>query len=377
MKKLFDRTAINGMELRNRFVRSATWEGMCDEHGRPGPKLAECYRNLARGGVGLIITGYTFVRLDGKQTRGSLGAHRDDLGPQLRELCDAVHGEGGKLCMQLVHTGGQARVATGTRLLAPSALEAPYYAGMASEMSQQDIAEVTAAFGESAARAREWGFDCVQIHAAHGYLINQFLSPNTNVRTDAYGGSVENRCRFLMESYHSVRKAVGTGFPVIAKLNGSDFMDRGLSVEDSVFAARALQMQGIDAIEVSGGTPGSGDKTPVRRKIESREQEAYHVPLAQLIKASVTCPVMVVGGFRSFDTARDAVERDGLDYIALARPLVREPGLVNRWQQGDTTRSRCISCNGCYRPGLREGGIYCIVEKSGRKKAEEAGSDAH
>ena len=173
-----------------------------------------------------------------------------------------------------------------------------------------------------------------------------------------------------MESYHSVRKAVGTGFPVIAKLNGSDFMDRGLSIEDSVFAARALQMQGIDAIEVSGGTPGSGDNTPVRRKIESREQEAYHVPLAQLIKASVTCPVMVVGGFRSFDTARDAVERDGLDYIALARPLVREPGLVNRWQQGDTTRSRCISCNGCYRPGLREGGIYCIVEKA---RTEESG----
>lgn len=377
MKTLFDRTTINGMELRNRFVRSATWEGMCDEQGRPGPKLAACYRDLARGGVGLIVTGYSFVRLDGKQTRGSLGAHRDDLAPQLRELCDAVHDEGGKLCMQLVHTGGQARVTAGTRLLAPSALEAPHYAGMASEMTQQDIREVSAAFGESAGRAREWGFDSVQVHAAHGYLINQFLSPGTNRRTDAYGGSIENRVRFLLESYASVRKAVGPDFPVLAKLNGSDFMQDGLSIEDALFAARTLAREGIDAIEVSGGTPASGDNTPVRRKIETREQEAYHLALAKQIKASVSCPLMVVGGFRSFECAKDAVERDGVDYISMARPFVREPALVNRWKQGDNSRSACISCNGCYRPGLREGGIYCIAEKGSRRKTEAAGGDAH
>jgi 2,4-dienoyl-CoA reductase-like NADH-dependent reductase (Old Yellow Enzyme family) len=377
MKTLFDKTTINGMELRNRFVRSATWEGMCDEQGRPGPKLAACYRDLARGGVGLIITGYTFVRPDGKQTRGSLGAHRDDLAPQLRELGTAVHGEGGKLCMQLVHTGGQARVATGTRLLAPSSIEAPHYAGMASEMTLQDIAEVVSAFGESAARARDWGFDSVQVHAAHGYLINQFLSPNTNQRTDAYGGSIANRTRFLLEACRSVRQAVGSEFPVLVKLNGSDFMQDGLCIEDAVFAARALADEGIDAIEVSGGTPASGEQTPVRKKIETREQEGYHLPLAKRIKAAVSCPIMVVGGFRSFEAATDAVEGDDMDYISLARPFVREPGLVNRWQQGDRSRASCLSCNGCYRPGLREGGIYCIVEKGGRKKAEAAASDAH
>jgi 2,4-dienoyl-CoA reductase-like NADH-dependent reductase (Old Yellow Enzyme family) len=377
MKTLFDRTAINGMELRNRFVRSATWEGMCDEQGRPGPKLAACYRDLARGGVGLIITGYTFVRLDGKQTRGSLGADKDDLAPQLRELCTAVHGEGGKLCMQLVHTGAQARVAAGTRLLAPSAVEAPHYAGTPSEMTLQDIAEVVSAFGESAARARRWGFDSIQVHAAHGYLINQFLSPNTNLRTDGYGGSVVNRTRFLLEAFRCVRRAVGPDFPVLVKLNGSDFMQNGLTIEDAVFAARALAAEGIDAIEVSGGTPASGDNTPVRKKIETRGQEAYHLSLAKQIKDSVACPVMVVGGFRSFEAARDAVEQDGMDYISLARPFVREPGLVNRWQEGDRSRARCLSCNGCYRPGLREGGIYCIVEKGGRKRGEAAGSDSH
>lgn len=368
MKTLYDKTVINGMELRNRFVRSATWEGMCDEHGRPSPKLAQCYRQLAQGGVGLIITGYTFVRPDGKQTRGSLGVQSDDLAPQLQELAEVVHQEGGKLCMQLVHTGGQARVAAVMRLLAPSAVAAAYYAGTPSEMTQHDIDEVVQAFGASAARAKAWGFDAVQIHAAHGYLINQFLSPNTNLRTDQYGGSIENRCRFMMEVYKSVRNTVGQKFPVIAKLNGSDFMTDGLTGDEALFAARALDREGIDAIEVSGGTPGSGENTPVRKKIETREQEAYHLSLARTIKAAVKCPVMVVGGFRSYDIARDAVEQNDIDYISLARPFVREPGLVQRWQKGDLSRARCISCNGCYRPGLREGGIYCIVERAEQKK---------
>jgi 2,4-dienoyl-CoA reductase-like NADH-dependent reductase (Old Yellow Enzyme family) len=377
MKTLFDTTSINGMELRNRFVRSATWEGMCDVQGRPGQKLAECYRQLARGKVGLIITGYAFVRLDGKQTRGSLGAHSDDFVPELKELSRAVHDEGGKLCMQLVHTGGQARVATGTRLLAPSSVQAPHYTGPASEMTEQEIGEVVAAFGEAAVRARSCGFDCVQIHAAHGYLINQFLSPNTNVRTDRYGGSLDNRMRFLLDVFRSVRQAAGRQYPVLVKLNGSDFLPGGLAVEDAVAAAKALDAEGIDAIEVSGGTPASGDRTPVRTKIDRRDQEGFNVPLAAKIKAAVRCPVMVVGGIRSFDLAQEILDRGQADYLSLARPLVREPGLVARWQAGETSRSRCISCNGCYRPGLREGGIYCVVEKAGRKKGEEAGADAH
>jgi len=368
MKTLFDGTSINSMELQNRFVRSAIWEGMCDENGRPGSRLVECYRELAKGGVGLIITGYTFVLRDGKQTRGSMGAQTDDFATEMRMLSDAVHTEGGKLCMQLVHTGGQARIAADGRLIAPSAVEAPEYTGIPHEMTLKDIQDVVAAFGVSAKRARDWGFDAVQIHAAHGYLINQFLSPRTNHRPDEYGGSVENRMRFLLDVYRNVRSAVGAKFPVLAKLNGSDYVEKGLALDDAATVAAARAREGIDAIEVSGGTPASGDYVPVRKEIDTREQEAFNLPLAVRIKQAVSCPIMVVGGFRSYDLAAGVIEKGEADYISLARPLIREPGLVNRWQKGDTSRSRCISCNGCYRPGLREGGIACIVERAEQNK---------
>ena len=367
MKNLFDGTKIKGMELRNRFVRSATWEGMCDEVGRPSQKLAECYQQLAGGGVGLIITGYTFVRPDGKQTRGSMGAQCDIFVNDMQALCTAVHNAGGRICVQLVHAGGQARVPAGLRLIAPSAFAATEYSAVPSEMSLGDISEVAAAFGESARRAKDWGFDAIQLHAAHGYLINQFLSPRTNHRVDAYGGSIENRMRFLLEVYRSARSAVGSAFPVLVKLSGSDFIKNGFSIEDAVKVAAALDHEGIDAIEVSGGTPASGEYTPVRKKIDTCEQEAYNLPLAVRIKSVVTCPTMAVGGFRTFDLMQEVIEKEKADYISLARPFIREPRLVHRWQSGDTSRARCISCNGCYRPGLREGGIACIVDRAERR----------
>jgi 2,4-dienoyl-CoA reductase-like NADH-dependent reductase (Old Yellow Enzyme family) len=164
-----------------------------------------------------------------------------------------------------------------------------------------------------------------------------------------------------------VREAVGPAYPVLAKLNGSDFLSGGLTSDDALCAAVALCAEGIDAIEVSGGTPASGDQAPVRPKIDRRDQEGYNLPLAVRIKSGVNCPVMVVGGFRSFDLVRDVVESGAADYVSLARPFIREPELVKRWQAGDTARARCISCNGCFRPGMREGGIACVIEKIEQK----------
>ena len=210
----------------------------------------------------------------------------------------------------------------------------------------------------------------VQLHGAHGYLINQFLSPLTNRRTDDWGGSLENRCRFLMEVYGEVRAAVGADFPVLIKLNARDNTPGGLELEDAVFAARQLSQAGIDAIEVSSGTPASGAKSPVRKKINKPEKEAYHREDAMRIKAAVQCPVALVGGIRSFEVALRAVTEDGLDYVALSRPLIREPGLPRRWESGDRRPSPCVSCNECFTPGLTEGGIYCVTEKKQREKEQ-------
>lgn len=198
MEVLFEETKINRMKMRNRLVRSATWEGMCAPDGRPTEKLNTLYRDLAEGGVGLIISGYTFVRPEGKQQVGKMGIHTDAFKDAYETLTQAVHDSGGKIGIQLVHAGGQANAEnTGQQPLAPSAVEVDQYSEIPAELTRDQIHDIAAAFGDGARRAREWGFDAVQLHGAHGYLVNQFLSPLTNQRTDGYGGSFENRSRFL------------------------------------------------------------------------------------------------------------------------------------------------------------------------------------
>jgi 2,4-dienoyl-CoA reductase-like NADH-dependent reductase (Old Yellow Enzyme family) len=371
MNTLFEQTTINGMTLKNRLARSATWEGMCDIHGKPDQKLIDFYGELARGNVGLIITGYAFVSPEGKQLPGKMGIHTDEFADVMNEMSQKVHDEDGKICIQLVHAGGQTDSGNaGRQPLAPSALELAQYPELPAEMAGKDISRVIAAFGAGARRAKAWGFDAVQLHGAHGYLINQFLSPLTNQRTDEYGGSIENRCRFLLEVYEAVRSAVGPDYPVMIKMNGSDNLDGGLTIEDAVFAAKALDKAGIDCIEVSGGTPASGNMTPARTKINTPEKEAYNLSLASQFRSAVKCPIMVVGGFRSFEVAEKTIQ-ESADYISMARPFIREPGLAKRWQEGDRSPARCISCNSCFTPGLKEGGIYCIVEKKEQEKKQK------
>ena len=368
MRKIFDETRIGSLHLQNRLIRSATWEGMCTEEGRPTSKLASYYAGLARGRIGLIITGYAFIRPDGKQLPGQMGIHDDSFGIEMKALADAVHREGGKICLQLVHAGGQTTSKTiGTKPVAPSAVNVEQFPEEPAELTPASIQELIAQFGRAASRAKEYGFDAVQLHASHGYLINQFLSPLTNNRTDSYGGSSENRLRFLLEVYRSVRQGVGAEFPVLVKLNGSDNLQGGLEIEDAVEAAKALDDEGIDGIEVSGGTPASGSENPVRQGIDSREREAYNLPLAYRVKNAVTCPVAVVGGMRSLEVIEGIIRREEADYVAMSRPFIREPKLAMRWQAGDETRARCISCNGCFKPGMKEGGIYCVVDKIERE----------
>ncbi len=369
MVTLFDETVINSMTMRNRIVRSATWEGVCDQDGRPTEKVGDFYRDLAQGGVGLIITGYTFVRPEGKQLPGKMGIHTDEFAPDYERLTGAVHDAGGTIAVQLVHAGGETdSAAAGRQPLAPSAVKVDQFPETPAELTKDEINEIITAFGQGAGRAKTWGFDAVQLHGAHGFLINQFLSPLTNRRDDEYGGSIENRSRFLVEVYREVREKVGADYPVLIKMNGADNLDGGLEIDDTVYAAQKISDMGIDAIEVSSGTPASGEMNPVRMKINKPEKEAYNLEFARRIKDAVSCPVMVVGGFRSFEVADKALRDDGMDYIAMARPLIREPDLANRWQQGDRSMAACISCNSCFMAGINEGGIYCVVKAKEKEK---------
>lgn len=353
--KLFSKCSINQLSVKNRIVRSATWEGMCDAEGQPTARLVDLYRQLVTGGVGLLISGYSYVRADGKQLVGKMGMDNDKLIPALQKLTTAVHAAGGKTFCQLVHAGG---LAAGDAPLALSILaEKPNVRAM----TPQDIAEIVSAFATAAARAQAAGFDGVQLHGAHGYLINQFLSPLTNQRQDNYGGSLENRTHFLNEVYQAVREAVGPDYPVTIKLTASDNLDGGFMLADALTVAGQLDGWGIDAIEVSSGTGAAGDLTPARQKIDSPAQEAYNAANARAIKQVVKVPVMTVGGIRSPQLAEDLLVRGDADFVAMSRPLIREPDLVNQWHADFSHRATCISCNGCFRPGFKEGGIRCVV----------------
>lgn len=367
-KDLFDTFPLKQLNLKNRFVRSATWEGMCDADGKVTPQLIEFYRDLAKGGIGLIISGYSYVRDDGKQLSGKMGIAHDFHLPGLKDLTAAVHQDGGLVFCQLVHAGGQTtRKVIGRQPLAPSATGYAGYQDDPVEMSEDDIAAIVSSFGQAAARAKAAGFDGVQLHGAHGYLINQFLSPLCNQRQDKYGSNLERRMTFLEEVVEDVRSAVGDNYPVTIKLTASDHLDGGLTAQDAVIIAKRLEELGIDAIEVSSGTAVSGDLTPVRQKIDSPEKEGYNAALAKMIKDEVKIPVMVVGGLRSCAVMQKLLIEDSADLFALSRPLIREPDLPLKWQLDKNYTASCISCNGCFLPGQRGKGIYCVVDKRGDK----------
>jgi 2,4-dienoyl-CoA reductase-like NADH-dependent reductase (Old Yellow Enzyme family) len=362
---LFDAMDIGGVHLFNRLMRSATWEGMCREDGSPHPRLAELYRQLVAGGIGLIVSGYATVRADGRQLVGQMGMHDDTLLPAMQDLTRAVHEENGRIFCQLVHAGGLSSGGA-TPPLAPSSGPSPFFKSAAQELDAAGIRALVEAFGAAARRSRKSRFDGLQLHGAHGYLIHQFLSPLTNRRQDEYGGPLGNRMRFLLEVYAEVRRQVGYDFPVTIKLSAADHLPGGMDIEETVQIARQLDQAGFDAIEVSAGTAASGTAGPVRTGIDTAEQEAYHADYARRIRQAVHIPVAVVGGLRSAAVLENLLRSGVADQFALARPLIRQPDLPKRWRRDPRERATCISCNGCFRPGLKDGGIYCVVEHQTR-----------
>jgi 2,4-dienoyl-CoA reductase-like NADH-dependent reductase (Old Yellow Enzyme family) len=340
MARLFEQSEINGMVLLNRFVRSATWEGLATDDGASTSKLVDLMARLAAGGVGLIITGHTYVRPDGQHSPWQLGVHNDDMIPGLRALTQAVHENSAKIVLQLGYGGAylsKSRVA---------------------KMTVQDIKELVTAYGIAAKRAKTAGFDGVQIFAAHGFFLSQLLCPRYNDRTDAYGGNIQNRARALLEVLHCVRHHTGDNYPVLVKLNCRDFVENGLTLEDSLQVGMMLEQEGIDAIELSGGL--LNNPNIMQSKIDTEAVEAHFQNEARAFKEKITVPLILVGGIRSLDVAKRLVEEGVADYISMSRPFIRDPDLINRWKAGDLQVAECISCNNCFEQIKQGKGVSCV-----------------
>ena len=365
MKKLFEKTKINQMELKNRFVRSATWEGLANSDGSCSTELAKLILGLAKGQVGLIITSHAYVNQTGQVGIRQLGIYSDQLISSYIKMVKGVHREGSKIIMQIAHAGGRALA----QLIKSQPFGPSYLAirdcMMCREITKNEIYQTVEDFKKAAVRAKKVGFDGIQIHAAHGYLLSQFLSPFFNKRKDEYGGSIENRARLILEVLRAIRSELGKQFTVLIKLNSEDFIEGGFTQFEMVQVSAMLESAGIDAIELSGGTSLSLSKYSFSRvsKIDSKEKEVYYRDSAKLYKEKISVPLILVGGIRSYEVAKELVKKELADYISLSRPLIREPGLIKRWQKGDIKRAKCISCNGCFKPAKAGKGIYCVVEK--------------
>jgi len=371
--KVFEPKEMGGMVIKNRLVRSATHEGMASEDGSVTDKLVELYKTLAEGGVGLIITGYACVQPSGKSTPYMTGIDRDDLIPGLVRIAKTVHeyGDGCKIAIQLAHCGRQSYILENT--VAPSAVYEPVVNKMPREMTIEEIEETTEAFAEAARRAKEAGFDAVQLHAAHGYLLSGFLSPYTNRRTDEYGGSTENRIKIVEDIYERAVEKVGKDFPMTIKMNVDDFLEGGINLNESKKIAERFSRLGFAAIETSGSMWETRTRNmnlaSSRVKIRSKDEEAYFLPYAKEIKKVIDVPLFLVGGIRSLDLIERILAEGSADFVALCRPLIREPDLPNKWLKGiGGLTAECISCNACY-DSLVTGGVRCIQKERTEQKS--------
>jgi len=352
---LFEPFQVREMLLRNRFMRSATTSAYADEEGVVGDPIIRAYDRLSRGGVGLIAKGHLYVADNGKAHDGMAGISSDRHIPGLRALTDAVHRHGGRIVAQINHAG----VVHRPDRAGPSEYREADWS--AREMTVDEVEAAIQAFGDAAERAMQAGFDGVQIHSAHGYLVSQFLSRLVNRRTDEWGGSLENRIRFLMEVYDEVRGRVGNE-PVLAKMNCDDFSPDGFTVEDSVKVAKALSDKGIDLIEVSGG--GRGEQKELRARAKHSDPaygELAFAGHAEKIKAAIgPTPMALVNGFRRLETMQLAVDRGLTDAVSMSRPFIREPDLVKKLMEGQR-EAECIRCDAC-RSMFGKAMMQCLME---------------
>ncbi|MGD9218785.1 MAG: NADH:flavin oxidoreductase [Desulfobacterales bacterium] len=389
MSLLFSPIKIGKVELPNRFLCSATYEVMAKETGEVSDELVKRYVKLAKGGVGLSVTGLMYVQSSGRGYKYQTGIHQDSMTDGLTELVDAVHQAGGKIAFQLAHSGRQTtKGMIGQTPLAPSSRgRDPLNFVKPKEMTETEILETIRAFGAAAKRAVEAGADGIQLHAAHGYLICEFLSPFFNIRTDSWGGSDANRFRFLKEIYQEVKKVVPDGYPVFVKLNTNDYTPKeGITPVLATKYAKWLAELGIDAVEVSCGATNysymnmcRGDvptaeivqglswwEKPIGKmmigKLEGKYnlEEGYNLEAARMIKPVLgDTPLFLVGGMRTVSHMENILEKNYADVISMSRPFIREPFLAKKIEEGEMKKVSCVSCNRCMAAVVNNFPVYC------------------
>lgn len=313
MKTLFDETTLRGIRLKNRVWRSATWLGLADANGFMTDAIISTYETLAEGGAAVIVTGLTSVSATDAHIGGECKFYDNRFIDGHCRLTDAIHRHGARILLQTAMVDGPV-----------------------DELTTAQVDDVVAAFGDAARRAEQAGYDGVQIHAAHFFYISRFISPLFNHRTDGYRGS-----GILPAILSDMRSKTSQKFCITMKINSSDEYPGGVTEDDFLVTSRLMAEAGIDAIEVSAnGTSRTGIRAGVN--------EGPFLEAATQLAEAMRVPVVLVGGLRSVEFIHKVLNDTGIEYVSLSRPLIREPELIRRWQQGDTAPSRCVSCNACY-----------------------------
>lgn len=366
MKELFESTKVNKMLIRSRIIRSALWMCMADKDGHLTDKLIRVYEELSKGKPGLIITGYAMVDANDRPNPGMMGIYHDDFIPEHKRMVERVHQNNTPIALQLAYGGTQSFhpdfMGKNNTLWGPSSVMNRVTKMMPKAMAKEDIQSLIQHFVDGALRAKEAGYDAVQIHAAHGYLLSQFLSPYCNRRNDKYGGNINNRARILIELIIAMRQALGKDYPILIKMNHDDYMDEGegMTVDEAIVVAQMLEGAGVDLIEISGTNETSGKGVgPARTRINKAELQSYYLQPTIRIADAVNIPVVLMGGNRDAKRLKEIAKTTSISYFSVARPLLCEPDLVKKWEADINNKPKCISCNACY----TRGEVSCIFHR--------------
>ena len=374
LETLFSPNKIGNIKIKNRIVRSATFMFMGEKYGYIGERLLNMYEDLAKGGTGLIITGA--VAMDPSAAGGpyQVCLYDDSHISGHNKLVNLIHEyDDTKIGIQFNHLGRLGRHPKYPNF-APSPIPYKGTGITPQELTTQEVKQFVKKFVDAGIRAYECGYDVVQLHAAHGYFLNTFISPYTNIRSDEFGGSIQGRTKILIDIHNGLRDELGTQFPIIIKLQSQDFIPNGITETEGIDIVKIVANAGFNGIEPSGGGRESMEfmkNTSPSKIIKKPEEENYFLPFAKKVKLFMKeCALILVGGIRNPISAENILKEGNADFISMSRPLIHEPDLPNRWRSGDLSPAKCISCNSCHFV-MQSGPVYCVTKKNREEKKKK------